>query len=535
MNVLKAPAVANVTDVRQLFQNKTTPTTPVPNRQHISCSHQQLSPEERHLLDSIAWPETPHVPIPVSLNTTSDPAHSTFTILPVRGGGQWHVGDELEALIQLRDFQGRPKQFGGDLVIARLHDQTLLAGVAGQVVDHLNGSYTAVFPLLWEGRAQVKVTLVHSSEAITVLRRLTMEQPGRVYFKSLFRSGSVSETTVCNVCLPPTHPLCNYTDLHTGEPWFCYKPKNLRCDTRINHYKGGFMQNLMAKEDTLFQSGINMKVSIHASGSDNVTVLPKEQVDVSQGQPEVRSSTVKPEPAGYYYQGAWRALRGATVHQFNNPSAISQCLTDKVVHLYGDSTIRQWFEYLNSVLPDLKEFNLHSGRQNGPFMSVDLARNILVKFRCHAPPLRFSSIPTSELHYIANELDRLVGGSRTVVVIGIWSHFSTFPIVVYMRRLQSIRRAVLRLLNRAPSTLVVIRTANLKALMLYETLTNSDWYSLQRDKVLRATFKGLNVRLVDAWEMSLAHHLPHSLHPQTPIIKNMIDIVLSYTCPQKNG
>ncbi|XP_029902330.1 NXPE family member 3-like [Myripristis murdjan] len=519
----QTPAVAN-------FQSKTTPTTPVPNHQHINCSHQQLSPEERRLLGSIAWPETPRLPVPISLSTTSDPTHSTFTILPVRAGGQWHVGDELEALIQIGDFQGRPKQFGGDFLVARLHDPELLAGVAGRVVDHLNGSYTAVFPLLWEGRAQVEVTLVHSSEAITVLRRLTMEQPGRVYFKSLFQSGSVSETTVCNVCLPPTQPLCNYTDLHTGEPWFCYKPKNLSCDTRINHYKGGFMQNLMAKEDTLFHSGVNMKVSIRASGSDNVTVLPKKQ-----GQPEVKSSTVKPEPAGYYYQGAWRALGGATVHQFNNASAISQCLTDKVVHLYGDSTIRQWFEHLNSVLPDLKEFNLHSGRQNGPFMSVDMARNILVKFSCHAPPLRFSSVPTNELHYIANELDRLVGGSNTVVVIGIWSHFSTFPIVLYMRRLQSIRRAVLRLLNRAPDTLVVIRTANLKALTLYETLTNSDWYSLQRDKALRATFKGLNVRLVDAWEMSLAHHLPHSLHPQTPIIKNMIDIVLSYTCPQKNG
>uniref|UniRef100_A0A668AH81 NXPE family member 3 n=1 Tax=Myripristis murdjan TaxID=586833 RepID=A0A668AH81_9TELE len=234
-----------------IFQNKTTPTTRVPNRQHINCSHHQLSPEERRLLYSIAWPETPRLPVPISLNTTSDPAHSTFTILPVRAGGQWHVGDELEALIQIGDFQGRPKQFGGDFLVARLHDRTLLAGVVGRVVDHLNGSYTAVFPLLWEGRAQV--TLVHPSEAISVLHRLTMEQPNRLSYFSLFRSGSVSETVACNECLPPTQPLCNYTDLHTGEPWFCYKPKNLSCDTRINHFRGSPKHNLMAKEETLFQ------------------------------------------------------------------------------------------------------------------------------------------------------------------------------------------------------------------------------------------------------------------------------------------
>lgn len=98
-----------------------------------------------------------------------------------------------------------------------------------------------------------QVTLVHPSEAITVLRSLTSQQPDRIYFQSLFRSGSVSETTTCNVCLKPTQPLCNYTDLRTGDPWFCFKPKKLSCDARINHSKGGFKNRLKAKEDKLFQ------------------------------------------------------------------------------------------------------------------------------------------------------------------------------------------------------------------------------------------------------------------------------------------
>lgn len=163
-------------------------------------------------------------------------------------------------------------------------------------------------------------------------------------------------------------------------------------------------------------------------------------------------------------------------------------------------------------------------------MALDYANNIMVTYRCHGPPIRFNSIPVSELRYVANELDGLTGGADTVVVIGIWSHFSTFPYQAYTRRLLSVRRAVERLLDRAPDTLVVIRTANLKALTLYETLTNSDWYSLQQDKILRAMFRGMQVRLVDAWAMGLAHELPHSLHPQPPIIKNMIDVLLSNIC-----
>ncbi|XP_042259992.1 NXPE family member 3-like [Thunnus maccoyii] len=519
------------------FQHKviTTFSVPRPHLQHHFYNFQQRSPEdaleERLLLDSIAWPETPSLPDPLSLEQTTDPAHSTFTILPEKFRRQWHVGDQLEVIIKMYDFQGRPKKSGGDVLLARLHNRALGAGVAGQVLDHLNGSYSAVFSLLWEGNAHVEVILVHPSEAVTVLQRLTREQPDRIYFQSVFRSGSVSETTTCNVFLRPTsQPLCNYTDLHTGDPWFCYKPKKLSCDARINHSKGGFNKKLKAEEERLFKSGVNMKVSIKASGSANVNVLSK-----MKGQPEVKSSSVKSGPSGYYYQDVWRALGGTTVRQFNTSSVISQCLKGKVVHLFGDSTIRQWFEHLTAALPYLKEFNLHNLKQVGPFMALDYANNILVTYRCHGPPIRFVNVPTNELRYIANELDGLVGGINTVVVLGIWSHFSTFPIGLYIQRLQSIRRAVVRLLDRAPGTLVVIRTANLKALSLSETLTNSDWYSLQHDKVLRAMFKGLNIRLLDAWEMVLAHHLPHSLHPQPPIIKNMIDVLLSYICPQKAG
>uniref|UniRef100_A0A3P9LQC3 NXPE C-terminal domain-containing protein n=1 Tax=Oryzias latipes TaxID=8090 RepID=A0A3P9LQC3_ORYLA len=208
----------------------------------------------------------------------------------------------------------------------------------------------------------------------------------------------------------------------------------------------------------------------------------------------------------------------------NHNNILHQCLRGKGLHLFGDSTIRQWFEYFI-------KFDLHSSEQAGPLMALDYPNNILVTYRCHGPPIRFANIPVTQLRYVANELDHIDGGPNTVVVIGVWSHFSTFPVDVYIRRLQNIRKAVVRLLSRAPRTLVVIRTANPKALTVYETLTNSDWYSIQGDKLLRAVFKGLNVHLVDAWDMVLAHHLPHDLHPQPPIIKNMIDVLLSYICP----
>nr|XP_020465010.1 NXPE family member 3 [Monopterus albus]XP_020465011.1 NXPE family member 3 [Monopterus albus]XP_020465012.1 NXPE family member 3 [Monopterus albus]XP_020465013.1 NXPE family member 3 [Monopterus albus] len=503
------------------------------------CAHlgQKPSPEdeleERYLLDSITWPGPPAPSTPTVLRQTSDPVHSLFAILPSNEGREWHVGDQLEALVQMHDFQGRPKHYGGDFLVARLHSPELRAGVAGKVLDHKNGFYSALFPLLWVGSAWVEITLVHPSEAITVLRRLREERPDRVFFKSLFRLGFLSETTVCNMCLPPDQqPLCNYTDLYTGEPWYCYKPKMLSCDTRINHAKGGYLKHLITnKEALLFQSGVNIKIQIHASGPERINVLPQRKDKINE-----ESSSIKPDPvspSGYYYEDMWRPLNGFTMRQFSESSAIIQCLKNKVVNMYGDSTVRQWFEYFIGLVPELKKFNLHSPKNVGPFMAVDSTHNILLKYRCHGPPIRFSTVMSNELRYISNELDGLSGGPNTVVVLSIWAHFSTFPVEVYIRRLRHIRRALVRLLDRAPGTHVVIRSANLQALDQEVSLYNSDWYSLQLDEVLRAMFKGMNVLLVDAWQMSLAHHLPHALHPPPVIVKNMIDMLLSYVCPEK--
>lgn len=164
-------------------------------------------------------------------------------------------------------------------------------------------------------------------------------------------------------------------------------------------------------------------------------------------------------------------------------------------------------------------------------MAVDTDHNIVLRYSCHGPPIRFTSVSSAELHYISNELDSLRGGSDTVVMISIWSHFSTFPVQVYIRRLRTIRRAVMRLVNREPATLVLIRTANPQELDPESSLYNSDWFSQQLDVVLRVMFKGLNVRFVDAWEMTLAHHHPHQLHPPPAIISNMVHFILSHICP----
>ncbi|KAL2081068.1 hypothetical protein ACEWY4_022921 [Coilia grayii] len=528
------PALSNISSVIK-------PSAPslAPNHSQNSCPHMGQEPtpveaqEQQSLLQSIVWPGPPR--LEVLVKQSSDPAHSYFVIQPpanVFGQATWRVGGKLEVLVYMHNFLGQPKRYGGDFLLARVRSPEIGAGASGRVVDRQNGTYAVELPLLWAGPAQVEVTLVHSSEAVGVLKRLREERPDRVYFQSLFRSGSLHETTECNLCLPirpRKAALCDYTDPHTGEPWYCYKPKRLDCDKRINHFKGGYKKKLLYTNESLLFTRSTVQVPVKAHGTDNITILP-----AVQGQSSIDEDQAKFMPSGYYFQGSWRPLSGIPIQQFNDSSAITQCLRGKLFYMFGDSTVRQWFEYFRAFVP---EFSLHSPKNVGPYMAVDSVNNILLTFRCHGPPIRFNTVLSSELHYIANEIDGLRGGRDTIVALSIWSHFSTFPVEVYIRRLRHIRRAVARLLNRAPGTLVVVRTANPQITGPDYSLYNSDWFSVQLDVVLRAMFRSMRgVVLLDAWDMALAHPTqPHLLHPAPDIIKNMADLILSHVCPAKQG
>ncbi|XP_078088171.1 NXPE family member 3-like [Mustelus asterias] len=497
----------------------------------LQCGYQyhSFTPEERSegtfLMKMIQWPSPPDPA--VTFLKSSDPAHVRFVIL--NSTKTFYVGDQLQVMLQMNDFEGRPKQYGGDYLQGRIHSPALKAGSAGTVIDNQNGSYYINFHLSWPGKVEVSVSLVHPSEGIQALERLRKERPQRVYFKSTFKNRGTSETTVCNFCLPRTKPLCNFTDPSTGEPWFCYKPKRIPCSACINHMVGGYEQDLLiGEEGYYFQSGVNVKKHILSNGPDYVTVKssPHTGKDLGACVPG------KPlfSPSGFYYQDQWVST-SCNIRHYYTPANITDCLRGKNVYLFGDSTIRQWFEYLTEFVPGLRKFNLGNSKLAGPHLALDIDNKIKVDYYAHGKPIRIVPIASQDLPFIANKLDEIKGGKNTVIALTIWCHFNTFPVEVYIRRLQNIRRSILRLLDRSPDTLVVIKTANVQALPQDVSLYNSDWYSYQLDLVMRKMFEGIKVAFVDAWEMTIAHYLPHNLHPKWVIIRNEIDVFLSHVCP----
>ncbi|KAM8966344.1 LOW QUALITY PROTEIN: NXPE family member 3-like [Pelodytes ibericus] len=495
---------------------------PLPKGHALSqTAKTSISPEDyelQYLLRKIDWPEPP---APTDFEFSTSANITDYQLLPP--SSSYHVGDHVRVLITARDHQGRPKTYGGDYFQAKLHSPSLRAGVTGSITDHGDGTYTASFLLLWPGKAEISIILVHSSEAITILRYKRESRPDKVYYNGYFEQNGSREVMECNVS-PPSVNVCTFHDAGTGEMWYCVRPRRLPCHSYSQHGAGGQRHILSPTEDKLLSRSIREKKI-----TSKVTTFDVLLQNITQDDRGVCSPGLPiPDPSGYYYGDFWHS-RVCRNRKFSHPDNVTACLKGHIIYMFGDSTLRQWWQYLVDFIPSLQQLDLHLHFGSGPVLATDTKHGFLVHWRAHQRPLSMTCPHLQELHYIANELDG-IGGRREnlVIVINCMAHFIPFPVSVYVRRMQGIRNAVVRLLNRSPQTKVIIKSGNTGYLYIH----GSDWLSLQLDTVMRIMFSGVPVTLLDSWQMTSCHHSPRNIHPGKVIVKNEVDLMLSFICPQ---
>ncbi|KAL7861080.1 hypothetical protein AOLI_G00174290 [Acnodon oligacanthus] len=495
------------------------------NSPHISSTELPfISPEEFQSIEkALKWPAPPTCV--TAINQTTSPYTTSYVLQNPHKN--YSVGDIITVTITARDGSKIPKIYGGDFFQAKLFNAELKSSVFGKMVDHHNGTYTATFKLLWEGQAKVSIRLIHSSEAVQVLLRHREQDPDKVFFTGVFRGVDHQERVVCNAqrserLLKASQCCCEYRHPITGELWFCRRPSRLPCSAWVEHSMGGYQAQLSKLDSSLLHSNYTNK---YLPG--NITVNVSHHDLNSSTSVKCVPGLDMPSPVGFYLNDKWTSLM-CHAQSFHTASEIARCMKDKQVLMMGDSTLRQWYDYLVKTVPTLKQLNLFTSAKSGPFEAVDIGNNIRLVWRAHGLPIRTSLTPRADLHYIVSELDALAGGQHSVVVFTIWAHFTTFPLTTYLKRLAGIRRAVRALLQRAPQTLVLIKSANTG----YKDIYGSDWLSWQLDRALRMMFRELPVVIIDVWQMTSCHYSPENIHPSNKVVQNEVDLFLSFVCPR---
>lgn len=216
---------------------------PRPASENVSINWDSFPQELTNMTSLLYWPPTGGDKDDFLASTS--PQTSTYHL---KGPAQatYALGTHLEAILVARDHRGRPKTHGGDLFRAQLLGPEVKAGVPGEVKDLENGTYLLSFPLLWAGRAQVQVRLIHSSEAVGVLQRVWREKRATVDFRGYFQGTNGSkEVVICNVDPESTGtkgPTCQYRDVVSGEIWFCAQPSTMPCNALVGHSSGSYLK-----------------------------------------------------------------------------------------------------------------------------------------------------------------------------------------------------------------------------------------------------------------------------------------------------
>ncbi|XP_068118210.1 NXPE family member 2-like [Hyperolius riggenbachi] len=457
------------------------------------------------------------------MESTTSAKRSRATILNPRQ--KYCVGETLAVQVEMFDYVGHRKTYGGDFMKARIFSVDHKAAASGRIEDLHNGTYHVYFTLFWEGKVYVSLVLHHPSEAVSALWRARNLDYGLIYFMGTFNNGSHQVTSECGFQLNTHREICDYT---TGdnESFYCYKPEAFHCKSLI--YLQSFNKNLSflnTHEKTLFKrENIAVEISKNVEPIDVSTCAESSPPSLQQCKTGMKS----PFPSGFVFQDKWRPIF-CNMANFTLKEQMYKCLNDKMIYLMGDSTLRQWYLYLMKSFQDLKQFDLHRPGLESMLLSVDLKRNIQLQWKKHSHPIvasKFYSVKDD--HYVSEQIDHLSGGANYVIVICLGQHFRPFPIHLFIKRVINVHKALQRLFLRSPDTKVIIKAENTREINI-DAERLSDFHGYIQYLIVKDVFRDLPVGVVDAWDMTIAYNTDN-VHPPENVVQDQIYMFLTYIC-----
>nr|XP_006207855.1 NXPE family member 2 isoform X1 [Vicugna pacos] len=458
-----------------------------------------------------------------NITTTTSAKHSRATILNPQD--TYCRGDQLDVLLEVKDHLGRRKQYGGDFLRARMFSPALKAGASGKVTDFNNGTYLVSFTLFWEGKVSLSLLLIHPSEGVSALWRARNQGHDKVVFTGRFANGTSQVFSQCGLTPHSNAELCEYLDYRDQEAFYCVRPPHVPCEA-LTHMttRNANISYLSKKEWSLFHRS-NMGVEI-MKNFNPIEVLPCNKSENIETKCQLGMKS--PFPSGYTVERRWITVFCKQM-ELNERKNTNDCLKRKLIYLMGDSTLRQWIYYLQNAVKTLKVFDHHGVGVFKTHVLLDAERHTLIQWKKHSHPFVTQQLfSVKDENYIPREIDQIAGDDGTVIVITLGQHFRPFPIKIFIRRAINIQKAIERLFLRSPKTKVILKTENTREMYLNAELF-SDFHGHIQNLIMRGIFEGLNVGVIDAWDMTIAYDT-RNVHPPDYVIGNQINMFLNYIC-----
>ncbi|XP_063819240.1 NXPE family member 4-like [Pseudophryne corroboree] len=436
------------------------------------------------------------------------------------------IGEKLIVQIDMFDHLGNKKVYGGDFIKARIFTPNLNAGASGRVEDFNNGSYHVHFTLFWQGKVFISLVLYHPSEGVSALWRARNKDYGLIYFLGTFVNGSQQVKSECGFQLNFKKEVCEYRHEHDKEWFYCTKPEMFHCESLImlQSYNRD-VSYLSELEKKLFERK-NIAVAIE-NDFENIVVSTCTATAPLQLE-RCKIGMQSPFPSGFVLNNEWRPVF-CNIFKFTNQEQTYKCLSDKSIYIFGDSTVRQWFHYLVHSLKEFSNLNLHRTGLESLLFAVHEKRNIQLHWKKHSHPFVAStSYTVKDDTYMAEEIDRLAGGSNYIVVISLGQHFRPFPIQLFIRRVINVHKAVKRLFLRSPETKVIIKAENTREISS-DAERFSDFHGYIQYLIVKDIFQDLHVAVIDALDMGIAYNI-NDVHPPEHVVMNQVHMFLTYIC-----
>jgi len=238
-------------------------------------------------------------------------------------------------------------------------------------------------------------------------------------------------------------------------------------------------------------------------------------------------------PSGYWSNNSWRFENcSSTIN--HDIDSYRQCLSGRTYYFIGDSTIRQYAEY---IIMKIQDVNIEGLKTLGSKRTYRLFHkyqryDINVTYITPEMPFHNPDLPprdiTSQMTEIRRLADSDVDYEQLVLLTGYHTHFGAFPIPVYRDRVSRLAYALEYLFLKKPRARVFFKGHH----FIHD---DTRWFDSRITQVFQEivtrAFKSLKTRVVylDTWSITVIYG-NRDVHPSGEAFTSQIQQFMGYMC-----